>query len=68
MIRTADSPPFTPRPPPPTPDPTVAHIPVMWVLVLADRVENRWAGEEKRWGREYVHYVTKWQERDSSQM
>lgn len=53
---------------PPTPDPTVAHIPVMWVLMLADRVENRWAGEEKRWGREYVHYVAKWQERDSSQM
>lgn len=22
----------------------------MWVLVLADRAENRWAGEEKRWG------------------
>lgn len=51
----------------PTPDPTVHHVPVIWILVLADRVEKTGQGEKRgggdmkaslHWG---VHYVTKWQ-------
>lgn len=63
MIRAAASPAFTL-----TPDPTVDYIPAIWVLVLAVRVEKRWAVEEKKRGRKYVHYISKWQERYLSKM
>ncbi len=31
----------------PTPDPTVHHVPVIWILVLADRVEKRDKGRKE---------------------
>lgn len=33
-----------------TPDPTVHHVPVIWILVLADRVEKTGQGEKRGGG------------------